>query len=56
MRNAEIHWQQVEEYLRHDERAVLPHAFLSLSTDSILAEQNAGADRRRLELNRALTP
>ncbi len=38
---------QVEEYLRHDDRAVIPlgsteqHAYLSLSTDSILAERVA---------------
>jgi creatinine amidohydrolase len=42
-----MHWQQVEAYLRHDDRAVLPlgsteqHAYLSLSTDSILAERLA---------------
>jgi creatinine amidohydrolase len=42
-----MHWQQVEAYLRHDDRAVLPlgcteqHALLSLSTDSILAERVA---------------
>jgi creatinine amidohydrolase len=42
-----MHWQQVEEYLRHDDRAVLPlgcteqHAYLSLSTDSMLAERVA---------------
>jgi creatinine amidohydrolase len=38
---------QVEEYLRHDDRAVLPlgsteqHSYLSLSVDSILSEQVA---------------
>jgi creatinine amidohydrolase len=38
---------QVEEYLEHDDRAVLPvgsteqHAYLSLATDSILAERVA---------------
>ncbi|HWQ11957.1 MAG TPA: creatininase family protein [Roseiflexaceae bacterium] len=42
-----MHWQQVEEYLRRDDRAVLPlgcteqHAYLSLSTDSLLAERVA---------------
>lgn len=47
MRISEMHWQQVEAYLRHDDRAVLPlgsteqHAYLSLSTDSILAERVA---------------
>ncbi len=40
-------WFQVEEYLRHDDRAVLPlgsteqHAYLSLLTDAILAERVA---------------
>ena len=47
MRIAEMNWMQVEEYLKHDDRAVLPlgsteqHAYLSLSTDSILAERVA---------------
>jgi creatinine amidohydrolase len=47
MRIADMHWQQVEDYLRHDDRAVLPlgsteqHAFLSLAVDSILAERVA---------------
>ncbi|MBK9709980.1 MAG: creatininase family protein [Kouleothrix sp.] len=47
MRIADMHWQQVEAYLRHDDRAVLPigsteqHAYLSLSVDSILAERVA---------------
>ena len=42
-----LNWQQVEEYLAHDNRAVVPlgcteqHAYLSLSTDSILAERVA---------------
>lgn len=40
-------WQHVEDYLRLDDRVVLPlgsteqHAYLSLSTDSILAERVA---------------
>src|SRR4051794_41945313 len=44
MRISEMNWMMVEEYLRRDDRAVLPlgcteqHAYLSLSTDSILAE------------------
>jgi creatinine amidohydrolase len=44
-----MHWQQVEAYLQHDDRAMLPlgsteqHAYLSLSTDSILAERLAVA-------------
>ena len=47
MKIAEMNWMQVEEYLKHDDRAVLPlgsteqHAYLSLSTDSILAERVA---------------
>ena len=47
MQISAMHWQQVEEYLRHDDRAVVPlgcteqHAYLSLSTDSILAERVA---------------
>jgi creatinine amidohydrolase len=47
MRIAELGWTQVEEYLTRDDRAVLPigsteqHAYLSLATDSILAERVA---------------
>jgi creatinine amidohydrolase len=47
MRIAEMNWMQVEEYLKHDNRAVVPlgsteqHGFLSLGTDSILAERVA---------------
>lgn len=47
MRISECNWFAVEEYLRHDDRAVLPlgsteqHAFLSLSVDSILSERVA---------------
>src|SRR6266436_6865872 len=47
MRISEMNWMTVEEYLRGDDRAVLPlgcteqHAYLSLSTDSILAERVA---------------
>jgi len=47
MRISEMNWMMVEEYLGHDDRAVLPlgcteqHAYLSLSTDSILAERLA---------------
>jgi creatinine amidohydrolase len=42
-----MNWMQVEEYLARDDRAVLPvgsteqHAYLSLATDSILAERVA---------------
>jgi creatinine amidohydrolase len=45
MRLANFNWMQVEEYLRRDDRIVLPvgsteqHAYLSLATDSILAER-----------------
>jgi creatinine amidohydrolase len=47
MQISQMHWQQVEAYLKHDDRAILPlgsteqHAYLSLSTDSILAERVA---------------
>src|SRR5512147_1440988 len=47
MKIAEMNWMQVEEYLKHDVRAVIPlgsteqHVYLSLSTDSILAERVA---------------
>ncbi|HEU5103581.1 MAG TPA: creatininase family protein [Roseiflexaceae bacterium] len=49
MRISDMHWQQVEAYLAHDDRAVLPlgsteqHAYLSLSVDSILSERVAVA-------------
>ena len=44
MRISDMHWQQVESYLKSDDRCVVPlgsteqHAYLSLSTDSILSE------------------
>lgn len=47
MRISDMNWMQVEAYLAHDNRAVLPlgsteqHAYLSLSVDSILAEKVA---------------
>jgi creatinine amidohydrolase len=47
VRLADRNWLQVEEYLAHDDRVVLPigsteqHAYLSLATDSILAERVA---------------
>ncbi len=47
MRIRDASWLQVREYLRHDDRAVVPlgsteqHAYLSLLTDSILAERVA---------------
>src|SRR5689334_19804109 len=40
-----MNWMQVEAYLKQDDRCILPlgsteqHAYLSLSTDSILAER-----------------
>lgn len=43
-----MNWMMLEDYLKGDNRAVLPlgcteqHAYLSLSTDSILAERLAG--------------
>jgi creatinine amidohydrolase len=47
MRISEMNWMMVAEYLKRDDRAVLPlgsteqHAYLSLSVDSILAERLA---------------
>ncbi|MBV8564330.1 MAG: creatininase family protein [Methylobacteriaceae bacterium] len=47
MKIADMNWMQVEDYLRHDDRAVVPlgsteqHAYLSLSVDSILSERVA---------------
>src|SRR5881392_3277194 len=47
MRISEMNWMMVEEYLKRDDRCVLPlgsteqHAYLSLSVDSILAERIA---------------
>jgi creatinine amidohydrolase len=47
MRITDMNWSQVEAYLQNDDRCVLPlgcteqHAYLSLSTDSILAERVA---------------
>src|SRR5207248_6078842 len=47
MRIGEMNWMMVEEFLERDNRALLPlgcseqHAYLSLSTDSILAERLA---------------
>ena len=45
MRVADLNWMQLEAYLERDDRIVLPlgsteqHAYLSLATDSILAER-----------------
>jgi creatinine amidohydrolase len=47
MKISEMNWMQVEQFLEHDDRCVLPlgsteqHAYLSLSVDSILAERVA---------------
>ena len=47
MKISEMNWVQVEDYLKHDDRAILPlgstehHAWLSLSVDSILSEKVA---------------
>ena len=47
MQISEMNWMMVEDYLKRDNRAVLPlgsteqHAYLSLSVDSILAERLA---------------
>src|SRR5262245_5098761 len=47
MRIADMNWMQVEERLKSEDRAVLPlgsteeHAYLSLATDSVLAERVA---------------
>ena len=47
MKITEMHWKQVEDYLKHDDRAVVPigsteqHCQLSLCTDHILSERIA---------------
>jgi creatinine amidohydrolase len=47
MKISDMNWMQVQAYLEHDDRAVLPlgsteqHAYLSLSVDAILAERIA---------------
>src|ERR671927_686478 len=47
MRISDMNWMMVEEYLKRDDRCVLPlgsteqHAYLSLSVDSILSERIA---------------
>ncbi|MFC2968023.1 creatininase family protein [Acidimangrovimonas pyrenivorans] len=47
MKISDMNWQQVEDYLKADDRAILPlgcteqHAGLSLATDSILSEKVA---------------
>jgi creatinine amidohydrolase len=47
MRIADMNWFEVEDYLQHDDRCILPigsteqHAYLSLITDNILSERVA---------------
>lgn len=47
MRIQDLNWMQLENYLKHDDRCVLPlgsteqHAYLSLCVDNILAERMA---------------
>lgn len=47
MKIADMNWMQVEAYLQHDDRCLLPigcteqHATLSLAVDAILAERVA---------------
>src|SRR5213082_2199751 len=56
MRISEMNWMMVEEYLKRDDRALLPlgsteqHAYLSLSVDSILAERLAVEAAEPLDL------
>ena len=48
MQIAELNWMQVEEYLKNDDRAVVPlgsteqHAYLSLMVDALIPEKLAG--------------
>ncbi|MGL4241667.1 MAG: creatininase family protein [Beijerinckiaceae bacterium] len=68
MRIAEMHWKQVEDHARRDDRAVLPigsteqHAYLSLCVDAILSEKvaNDAADPLNVPvfpaINYGLTP
>jgi creatinine amidohydrolase len=47
MRAHDLNWMQLEDYLRHDDRIIVPlgsteqHAYLSLGTDTILAQRVA---------------
>lgn len=56
MRIADMNWMQVEEYLKRDDRAIVPlgsteqHAYLSLATDAILAERVAVEAAEPLEV------
>jgi creatinine amidohydrolase len=68
MKIAQMHWQQVEEHAKRDDRAVLPigsteqHAWLSLCVDCILADRVATEAAAPLDvpvfpvLNYGLTP
>jgi creatinine amidohydrolase len=68
MRVAEMHWRQVEEQAKRDDRAVLPigsteqHAWLSLAVDSILSDRIANEAAEPLKvpvfpaINYGLTP
>lgn len=68
MKIHEMNWLQVEDYLKRDDRAVLPlgsteqHAYLSLGVDNILAERVAAEAAEALEIpvfptvNYGLTP
>ena len=52
MRIADMDWRMVEDWVRHDDRAILPlgsteqHAGLSLATDAILSTGKPFSARR----------
>jgi creatinine amidohydrolase len=56
MRVRDLNWMQVEAYLEHDDRIVLPlgsteqHAYLSLETDNLLAERVAAEAAEPLDV------
>jgi creatinine amidohydrolase len=56
MRIADMDWRMVEDWVRHDDRCVLPlgsteqHAGLSLATDAILAERIAAEAAEPLDI------
>src|SRR6266498_4480762 len=56
MRVRDLNWMQVEAYLEHDYRIVLPlgsteqHAYLSLETDNLLAERVAAEAAEPLDV------
>lgn len=56
MQICDMNWFQVEEYLKEDDRVILPlgsteqHAYLSLCTDHLLASRLAGAVGEQLRL------